>query len=90
MTQPDWQQIEADFRYWAFYRYYQGPYANVHSNTLRFCLSLLASAEPIRDRKAVIEWHRHYKKKKAQAEFKRITARSLRRQFSHLQNGKES
>lgn len=54
----EFAKIEADFRLWAFYEYYRGPFAEVLDNEQRFIRSLLASLAPIHDRQAVLQWHR--------------------------------
>lgn len=82
MNPPSWSQIEADFREWAFYQYYRGPFASVESNTERFARSLLASLAPIKDRQAVIEWHRIKKRRRMGEQIEKIVATSRRRQSS--------
>lgn len=57
MTLRQWRTIEGRFRLWSFHVYYQKSFANETDSTLRFVKALLASCRPIRDRKAVIEWH---------------------------------
>lgn len=53
-----WQKIESAFRLWSFQIYYARSYATVTDPTLRFAMALVASTQPIRDRDAVMQWHR--------------------------------
>jgi len=86
MNPASWRQIEADFREWAFYHYHAGPFSCVKSNTERFALSLLASVAPIKDRQAVIQWHRLRKRCRTAEELEQIAAESVERQASILQH----
>ena len=54
----DWDEIEAAFRVHAFGVFYKRTFRDERDPLKRFVKALLASAEPIRDRQAVIEWHR--------------------------------
>ena len=63
MSDQDWQTIEAKFRVWSFHVYYEKSFASEPDPTLRFAKAIVASAQPIRDRKAVIDWHKKRKHK---------------------------
>jgi hypothetical protein len=58
VTAKVWQKIEARFRLWSFHIYYDRSYATEIDPTLRFVKALIASTQPIRDRNAVLQWHR--------------------------------
>ena len=58
MTRREWEKIEARFRVWAFHLYYRKPFASEPDLTVRFLKALEASARPIRDKEAVLAWHR--------------------------------
>lgn len=58
VTEDNWDQIEDKFRTWSFYIYYRKSFRNERDPLLRFVKALVASAQPIRDRQAVIEWYR--------------------------------
>lgn len=51
-------EIESDFRLWSFYRYYDGPFAEVADPCLRFGKALVASIAPIPEsrRPAMRQW----------------------------------
>jgi hypothetical protein len=77
---PEWDKIEADFREWAFYEYYDGPFKEVHHPLVRFARALVASIAPIKDRQAVMEWHRLQKRGRTRKKLSRIASNSRRRQ----------
>lgn len=62
--EADWDQIEDAFRVWSFYIYYRKAYRNELVPLLRFVKAILASARPIRDRQAVIDWYRSRRRKR--------------------------
>jgi len=64
MSDRDWQRIEAKFRVWSFHVYYEKSFASEPDLTLRFVKAIVASAQPIRDRRAVIDWHEKRKRRK--------------------------
>jgi transposase-like protein len=43
---------------WSFRVYYNKPFASEADPTLRFAKALIASCQPIRDRRLVYEWNR--------------------------------
>lgn len=53
-----WKKIESRFRLWSFRVYYDKTFANEIDPVLRFAKALIASCQPIRDRRLVIEWNR--------------------------------
>lgn len=53
-----WKKIESRFRLWSFRVYYDKTFANEIDPVLRFAKALIASSQPIRDRRLVIEWNR--------------------------------
>lgn len=53
-----WRDIEGRFRLWSFRVYYNKSFATEPDPTLRFAKALIASCQPIRDRRLVYEWHR--------------------------------
>ena len=55
----DWPSIESRFRLWSFRVYYARTFAAEMDLTLRFAKALVASCQPIRDRRLVHEWHRN-------------------------------
>ena len=59
-----WQEIEDKFRVWSFGVYYQKTFAEEPDLTLRFVKALVASAQPIRDRQAVIDWYEKRRRRK--------------------------
>jgi hypothetical protein len=62
MNNIEWMKIEADFRFWSFHEYYNRIFKSQVDPEQRFLQALLASLEPIRDREAVITWHRYHKR----------------------------
>jgi len=58
-----WEEIEDKFRVWSFGIYYQKTFAEEPDLTLRFVKALVASAQPIRDRQAVIDWYEKHKRR---------------------------
>jgi len=58
MTQAEWEEIEAGFRAWAFHVYYKRSFKTEHDPILRFLKAMESSIQPIRDKEAVLEWHR--------------------------------
>lgn len=64
MSDQDWQGLEAPFRVWSFHVYYEKSFAGEPDPTLRFVKALVASAQPIRDRGAVVAWHEKRKRRK--------------------------
>jgi hypothetical protein len=65
MAKRRWKEIEDKFRLWSFHIYYERSFANEIDPTLRFVKALIASAQPIRDRQAVLDWyHNHLRRKK--------------------------
>lgn len=58
MTEDEITELEADFRVWAFHRYYEKCFASEPDPTMRFAKSLLASIRPIRDKAGLLEWAR--------------------------------
>ena len=67
VTEDDWEQIEDRFRVWSFYVYYKKCFRTEPDPLVRFVKALLASARPIRDRSAVLGWHRKRKLKRVTA-----------------------
>ena len=59
-----WEEIEDKFRVWSFGVYYQKTFAEEPDLMLRFVKALVASAQPIRDRQAVIDWYEKRRHKK--------------------------
>ena len=57
-------EMEADFRLHAFYVFYRQTYAAEKSNDDRFGKALVASIAPIKDRAAMLAWHRSPGRKK--------------------------
>ena len=64
MSDRQWQRIEDAFRVWSFHVYYEKSFASEPDLTLRFVKAIVASAQPIRDRRAVIAWHEKRKRRK--------------------------
>ena len=54
----DWDRIEDAFRLHAFNVYYRRTFAEERDSLKRFVKALVASAQPIRDRQAVLAWYR--------------------------------
>ena len=54
---PDWADIESAFRLMAFRTYYDHSFAEEKNHLLRFAMALVASTQPIADRRAVHEWY---------------------------------
>lgn len=50
------KNAEDRMRYWAFRIYYERCYATVQDPGLRFCLALVASTKPIKNRAAMAAW----------------------------------
>lgn len=63
-SEKTWEEIEADFREWSFHVYYKRTFKNEHEPILRFLKALKASAQPIRDRQKVLDWHQQRKRKR--------------------------
>ena len=60
VTEDNWDQIEDKFRIWSFYIYYRKSFRNERDPLLRFVKALVASAQPIRDRQAVMKWYEQH------------------------------
>ena len=58
VTEDKWEKIEDRFRVWAFGIYYHRTYANELDPVVRFVKALVKSANPIQDRKPVLDWYR--------------------------------
>ena len=56
-------EIESALRMRAFRAFYDKTYADEHDLTVRFAKALIASAGPIVDPEAALEWHRQHRKK---------------------------
>jgi hypothetical protein len=77
MTNETWRQIEGSFRLWSFHVYYEKSFAEETDVTVRFVKALLASCRPIRDRNAVIQWHRKHRRRYAMGRRRRRHAQTL-------------
>jgi len=64
MSDRQWQRLEDAFRVWSFHVYYEKSFAGEPDPTLRFVKAIVASAQPIHDRRAVIAWHEKRKRRK--------------------------
>ena len=62
-AEDNWFEIEDAFRVWSFNVYYRRTFRDEHHPLKRFVKALLASARPIGDRQAVVDW---YKERHAQ------------------------
>jgi len=56
-----WETVEDSFRLHAFHVYYNRSFAGEHHLLKRFVKAILASAQPIRDRQAVLDWYREHR-----------------------------
>ena len=65
VTKDKWEKIEEKFRVWSFGIYYRRTFAGESDPTLRFAKALLASLQPIRDRRPILEWHRTRRRRPA-------------------------
>ena len=71
MADEQWESIEDEFCVWSFHVYYEKSFASEADLVLRFVKAIVASAQPIRDRRLVYDW---YEKRKAR---KRARAQAL-------------
>ena len=67
VTENQWAEIESKFRVWSFGIYYHRMFAGESDLTLRFAKALLASLQPIRDRKLLIEWYHRRRRRRVLA-----------------------
>jgi len=58
LTKERWRRIEDEFRFWSFGVYYGRTFDDERDGLKRFVKALLASARPILDREAVVDWYR--------------------------------
>lgn len=80
-------KVEADFREWAFYRYFWKVYHDVRDPWERFAKSLVSSLEPIKDRQALIDWGTLNKRRPTCDELDQMARESLARQGRRLARG---
>ena len=64
VTDDEWEKIEAKFRTWSFGVYYNRTFADERESHRRFVKALLASARPIRDRQAVLDWYQQRRRRR--------------------------
>ena len=64
VTENEWAKIEDKFRVWSFGVYYKKTFANELHPLKRFVKAILASAQPIQDRRLVIDWYLQRQKKR--------------------------
>ena len=54
----DWDEAEDAFRLFAFHTYYNRSFNTEKDPTVRFAKALVASAHPIDDEQAVLDWYK--------------------------------
>lgn len=64
VLENDWPRIEDRFRVHAFGVYYSRTFRDELDPSIRFVKALIASAQPIQDRKAVIDWYLEQRKRR--------------------------
>jgi len=57
LSPEQWERIEDAFRVHAFNVYYRRSFRDEHHPLKRFVKALLASARPIQDHQAVVDWY---------------------------------
>jgi len=53
-------EVEDKLRLRAFHVFYDRGFADEHDLTVRFAKAIIASAGPVRDREALMEWYRQH------------------------------
>jgi len=75
LTDQQWERLEDAFRVHAFGLYYRRCFRSETDPLARFAKALFASAQPIRDRAMLLEWHRRREARRAAQRAERRSSR---------------